>query len=446
VKLPALLHRDAFDEHVGGAGLSSCYEELLRRVRATEPGLRALLPEQGRRKRIMAEVGALEVVTSTAARRGPVHGLPLGVKDVLRVDGLETRAGSALPPECFLGEQAVVVTRAREHGAVVLGKTTSAEFACFEPCSAQNPRARGHTPGGSSSGSAAAVAAGFAACALGTQTVGSVIRPAAYCGVAACVPSRGRISNVGVVPYSPTIDLVGYLVPGAGDLAVWGAALLDDWAEGAASRPPPSLAVLTGGPLEFLEAGALASFEASVARLQRAGLRVEPVELPLDHAELVVRHQELIFREFSEVHERWYAEHGALYRPISAEIYERGAALSPQVVEVGKQSMARTRSALEGALQERGLDAWFAPSAPGPAPAGLGSTGNPVMSLAWTHAGLPQCALPSGELEGRPVGVQLIGAHGSDEACASWAEQLARVLDSASSERAAGPPGSREQR
>ena len=159
MKLPALLHRDAFDARVGEAGLASCYEELLRRVSCAEPSLRSLLPEHGRRERVLAEVGELEARGMPAHERAQVYGLPLGVKDVLRVDGLETRAGSALPAGCFEGEQASVVSRAREQGAVVLGKTTSAEFACFEPCSAQNPRALGHTPGGSSSGSAAAVAA-----------------------------------------------------------------------------------------------------------------------------------------------------------------------------------------------------------------------------------------------------------------------------------------------
>ncbi|WP_374205528.1 amidase family protein [Streptomyces sioyaensis] len=171
------------------------------RIDDVDPQVRAFVPEAGRRTRLLeaarkrAAAGACE-----AAGRPALYGVPVGIKDIVHADGLPTRAGSALPPEVLGGPQATVVDRLCAAGALIAGKTVTAEFAVTAPGPTRNPHHLAHTPGGSSSGSAAAVAAGMVPLAIGTQTVGSMIRPAAYCGVVGFKPTYGRIPVAGVIP------------------------------------------------------------------------------------------------------------------------------------------------------------------------------------------------------------------------------------------------------
>ena len=153
----------------------------------------------------------------------------MGVKDIIRVDGFPTRAGSRLPPHLFAGPQAACVTALRRAGALVLGKTVTTEFAGFEPGPTANPHRPGHTPGGSSSGSAAAVAAGYCPLALGTQTIGSVIRPAAFCGIVGFKPSLGRIATAGLVDFSPAVDTVGIFTQDLAGMGSVAAVLCGEW-------------------------------------------------------------------------------------------------------------------------------------------------------------------------------------------------------------------------
>src|SRR5436305_8436203 len=193
--------------------LSRYINALCDRIEGRDAEIQALLPEPGRRERLLREAAALEARYPVPAERPPLFGIPVGVKDIFHVDGFVTLAGSELPPELFAGPEAAAVTRLREAGALILGKTATTEFAFLAPASTRNPRNPAHTPGGSSSGSAAAVAAGFCPLALGTQTVGSSIRPAAFCGVAGYVASRGRVSLDGILPFSPSLDQFGMFAP-----------------------------------------------------------------------------------------------------------------------------------------------------------------------------------------------------------------------------------------
>lgn len=173
----------------GTLALAAFVHRLCDRIEAVDPQIEALLPEAGRRERLLREAERLEAMFPDRHTRPALWGVPLGVKDIFHVDGFATRAGSALPPEVLAGRQGGVVTKLRAAGAIIVGKTVTTEFAFFEPGPTRNPHNVQHTPGGSSSGSAAAVAAGLCALALGTQTIGSTIRPAAYCGIAGFKPS-----------------------------------------------------------------------------------------------------------------------------------------------------------------------------------------------------------------------------------------------------------------
>ncbi|MES1211047.1 MAG: amidase, partial [Acidobacteriota bacterium] len=196
--------RDLPDIH----GLLEQVEELFA---VREPALQSFVPEKGRFARLHREVEKIFVDHPKSLYRDYLFGLPIAVKDVFRVEGLPTRAGSRLPPEEFAGPEAEVVAKLRKAGMLVLGKTVSTEFAYYAPGPTRNPHHAEHTPGGSSSGSAAAVGAGLCPMALGTQTIGSIIRPAAYCGVVGFKPSFGRISTQGLVPLAPSLDHVGFL-------------------------------------------------------------------------------------------------------------------------------------------------------------------------------------------------------------------------------------------
>src|SRR5829696_7702500 len=178
-----------------------------------EPAILALLPEENRFARLKTEADTLALGYPDLVNRPPLFGAFVGVKDIFHVEGFTTQAGSALPSELFQGEEAESVTRLKDAGALIFGKTVTTEFAYFSAGPTRNPHNVAHTPGGSSSGSAAAVAAGFCQLALGTQTIGSIIRPASFCGVVGLKPTYERISRAGVIPLSPSLDHIGFFTP-----------------------------------------------------------------------------------------------------------------------------------------------------------------------------------------------------------------------------------------
>ncbi|WP_316521969.1 amidase [Kitasatospora brasiliensis] len=418
---PRSLTREAAGLRVGAPELPEYVDQLCARVDRVDPLIHAFVPEPGRHGRLRAQARQLAARHPEPDGRPPLYGVAVGVKDIAHVDGLPTHGGSALPPGVLAGPQAVVVDRLRAAGALVAGKTVTAEFAASAPGPTRNPHHPGHTPGGSSSGSAAAVAAGLVPLAIGTQTVGSVVRPAAYCGVVGFRPTYGRIPFAGVIPNAPSFDTLGVFTADLAGAALAASLLCDGWrAERGGPAEPvlgrPVLGVADGTYLECAEPGALRAFEERLDRLARAGLVVRRVELFPDFAE-VRRQLQLVNRfELARSHADWFARFGGLYRSETVAGIRAGQGVAAEDRAAALRFRERLRERVAAAQAAAGVDLWLAPSATGGAPEGLHSTGDAVMSLPWSFLGRPALSLPAGRTgRGLPLGLQVVGSEGEDE-------------------------------
>ncbi len=399
-----------------------------------EPLVGAFVEEPDRWSRLAAAARSLLLRYPDERDRPPFFGVAVGVKDIFHVDGLETRAGSSVPPAELAGPQAESVRRLAAAGAIVLGKTVTTEFAYFAPRGTRNPADPDRTPGGSSSGSAAAVAAGLCPLSLGTQTIGSISRPASYCGVVGFKPSYERIPRTGVIPLAPSVDHVGFFTPDVAAARRAAAVLLDGWLGGGDGRPP-RLAIPTGPYLDALEPGGRERFERGCRLLADAGLEWQDVPAMPDFDDVVARHRRLVAAEAAEVHREWFARYGESYHPKTRELIESGLEVDAEELEAARRGRLRLRQELESEMERHGIDVWLTPASQDVAPTGLDSTGDPILNLPWSHAGLPSITLPSitpaasakGEL---PFGLQFVGRFGADEAlleaAAAWERGLGR--------------------
>ena len=400
---------------------------------AREPEVLAFVPEAGRFDRLRREAEALEKQFPDPDQRPPLFGIFLGVKDIFHVDGFPTRAGSLLPPDLLAGPEGDAVSRLKQVGALIVGKTITTEFAYFAPGPTRNPHHPAHTPGGSSSGSAAAVAAGLCDIALGTQTIGSINRPAAFCGVIGYKPSYDRISREGVIPLSPSVDHVGVfgasiewveraarVVVGDWRLALSGVDRLD-----VGNLQQAVLGIPEGPYLDHTEPEGIEHFRSVVELLSSAGFMVKSIPSMPDFKDITHRHNTIVAYDVACVHEKWYAEFRDLYHPKTIELITRGQTISNTQYQIALEGCAQLRQHLTELMTLHQIDLWLSPSAPGPAPRGLDSTGNPVMNLPWTHAGLPTLTLPAGKnKDGLPLGLQLTAGWYADEKLFSWAKAL----------------------
>ena len=415
------------------------YESQLHRIAAREPEVKAFTDPADvivARVERSSDAGLLVAVKDNIA----CDGLPparcgselppeVAVKNNIACDGLPpARCGSELPPEAHAinaGPEATVVTRLREAGCVIAGKTRLAEFAALAPPATTNPHNRDYSPGGSSSGSAAAVAAGFVDAALGTQTIGSIGRPAAFCGVAALAPTRGRVPRDGVELYSPSVDVVGAFAKDCNTLRDVSRLIYDDWEEPDPDGGvlPRKLAVLATFRDAVCTAEAKTNFAQALAYLRDAGFEgtvcAMPTPLLDDFAGLARRHRGLVNSELQQGHAKRFADHGPLYRP------ETAALLRASYDAVDPGSMEALREELEAALGA--AFAFVAPAAATVPPLlAEGTTGDPSASLPFAHAGLPSVTLPVGRdhATNLPVCLQFVGRAGADEALLQFAARL----------------------
>ncbi|HEV7505844.1 MAG TPA: amidase [Thermoanaerobaculia bacterium] len=395
-----------------------------------EPDVLAFLPEEGRFERLRRDWEALERRWPDPARRPPLFGVPVGVKDIFHVAGFETRGGSRLPPEELKGPEAASVTALREAGALILGKTVSTEFAFFAPGPTRNPWNPEHTPGGSSSGSAAAVGAGLCPLALGTQTIGSIMRPAAFCGAVGFKPSYERISREGIIPLAPSLDHIGFFTPDVAGAMRAASVLCRDWLVVKPARKP-RLGVPEGPFLERASGEGLVHFRQVCHRLADAGFEIVHVPALPDFGEIVERHFRITAAEMARVHRDWFARFGDLYAEKTAELIRRGQTVTDDELERDLDDREELRDVLTAHMDDHRVDLWISPPALGAAPRGLDSTGDPVMNVPWSQAGMPAVCLPAGRnANGLPLGLQVSSRWWTDESLLCWAADLENTLRS----------------
>ncbi len=399
---------------------------LCDRIEAVDDRIQSLLPEENRRGRLLADLSMLENKYPDPLLRPPLFGIPVGVKDIFRADGFETRAGSRLPASLFEGRESAVVSALKKAGALILGKTVSTEFAWFQPGPTCNPHKPGHTPGGSSSGSAAAVAAGFTPLALGTQTIGSISRPASYCGVFGFKPSLGRIPTTGVIPFSPSLDHVGFFTHDIEGVELVCGLLVKGWKQQAAMiAEKPVLGIPTGDYLHQAEPGILQWFDKKMANLKQAGFRFIETDVFGDIQCINAAHRQIIARDFAATHNSWFHDFGGLYSDHSIQLINEGQKVSDQNVKEAQQMRAALNQQMNQTAVREGVDVWLSPSSVDAAPQGLQSTGSPLMNLPWTFLGCPTLSLPAGKNPSDlPLGIQAATASGEDELLIGWCKDL----------------------
>jgi aspartyl-tRNA(Asn)/glutamyl-tRNA(Gln) amidotransferase subunit A len=413
-------------------------EACLKRIDTREDRVKAWVLVDREGARAQARQRAEEV--RRGGWRGPLHGIPVGIKDIVDVFDWPTAAGSRLWQASVARYDATVVRRLVQAGAVLVGKTVTTLFASFDPPPTRNPWNPARTPGGSSSGSAAALTCGMCLAALGSQTGGSITRPASYCGVPGCKPTWGRVSTHGVVPLAPSLDHVGPLARCVRDLAVVlqviaGPDPLDptcaerpvpDWSAGlhGAQRPPRLGRVR--GLFESLADGAVRGMMEQVsARLRERGAVIQDVALPASFAEVLERHRIVMAVEAAQYHESRLRRHPEDYGPCIRGLLEEGLTCPASEYARTKEHQAQLRHDMLACFT--GVDALLTPATTMAAP-DAGTTGDPAFNSPWSYTGLPTVSVPAlWTAEGLPQAIQLVGAPWSEGtlfAAGAWCEEV----------------------
>ncbi len=373
---------------------------------------------------------------------GPLHGIPVGIKDIIDTRDMPTEDGTVLHAGRRPVEDATLVSRLRQAGAVILGKTVTTELAVFGPGKTRNPHDLERTPGGSSSGSAAAVAAGMVPLAVGTQTNGSVIRPASFCGVYGYKPTFGSISRHRVLPQSRPLDQVGVFGRSIGDVALIAEALMGFDPNDPDTRPvarpalvktqaeeppvPPKLAFVKTPVWDQAEETTREAFAEIVDQL---GERAAELELPDIFTTAHEQHRIIMEADLARSFDREYTEGREQLTAILREMLERGN----QIRAVDYNNAVADTQALYRNFDKifEWHDAIITPAVIGEAPVGLGSTGSPVFCTIWTLCGMPAVTLPLLQgANGMPLGLQLVGPRGDDARLLRTANWLAAELGS----------------
>jgi Asp-tRNA(Asn)/Glu-tRNA(Gln) amidotransferase A subunit family amidase len=360
----------------------------------------------------------VQVAPQPALGDGPLTGIPFGAKDIMETRGLSTEYGSPIYKGRLGITDAAIVTSLRRRGAVLLGKTHTTAFAYRTPAPTRNPRNLEHTPGGSSSGSAAAVAAGMVPFALGTQTRGSVLRPASFCGVTGFKPSYGLVSVDGVLPYAKSLDTVGFFTHMPADmLALWEA-----MGHSPGSDAPLSLGV--PDPMPEVDAEMATAVQNAIDRLRRAGIRTQSIDIAGLLKTLDAATNDIAFYEGARFHEQRWKEHGARLLEL-ADLVEKGLKMPVERYERGLQQIKEGQLRLSELY--RTTPVILVPAATGAAPRGLSYTGDPRINAPWTGLGTPAVSIPM-PVAGLPLGLQLTANHGQDARVLRAAVRLHQVL------------------
>lgn len=416
---------------VPAAPVRSSVDACLEQIDRHDAAVRAWVSVDGDGARGTAD--ALDARSRGGAPAAPLHGMPVALKDIFDAAGMVTASGAGEFAHRRVDRDAAAVAALRAAGAVVLGKTVTTQFAFADPSITRNPWNLDHTPGGSSSGSAAAVAAGMARAALGSQTIGSTIRPAGYCGVVGFKGTYGRISTEGVTPLAWSLDHVGIFARSVEDAARVYAVLAGD----PAALPAPASGAGTpvhrrrlAVPRRWIDALAAGQIRAHLddvaALLRNAGAAVEEVELPPSASRIETDGRLVLSVEAAAYHSRWFPEHAVEYSPRIRALVEAGFQEPATTYIRAHEARYQFRRDMSATFER--YDALLLPSTPAPAPPlSEGTTGDPVFCAPWTFAGFPACALPSGLTPtGLPLSVQLVGPMAGDAGLlevARWCEE-----------------------
>ncbi|MHB1425589.1 MAG: amidase [Gemmataceae bacterium] len=419
--------------------VKSCLERIERREKHVRAWV--LVDDEGALAR--AEECGREI--ERGGWRGPLHGIPLGIKDIFDVFDWPTAAGSRLWKNSIARQDAAVVRRLRQAGAIFLGKTVTTQYASFDPPPTRNPWNPARTTGGSSSGSAAALACGMCLGALGSQTGGSIARPASYCGVAGCKPTFGLVSVEGVVPLAPSMDHVGTMARCVRDLAILLqviASTSNNEPEALATAADPSLTLparrLTTrkprlgrlrGLFDYRADSAVAGMMNQVCiRLEKQGATIVDVPEPAAFAEVLPRHRTVMAVEAAAYHELRLRRHPEDYDPWIRTLLEEGLKCPAPEYARCKEHQKLLRSEMEHCFE--GVDALITPATTCPAP-DTSSTGDPAFNSPWSYTGLPTISFPAGlAADGLPLGIQLVGRPWSESELfnvAIWCEEMLGV-------------------
>ena len=379
-------------------------------------------------------VRAMAHADPAAARRvqplpGPLHGLPLGVKDVLDTADMPSEYNSPIWRGHRPRADAACVAWARAAGAVVLGKTVTTEFATRTPGPTTNPHDPARTPGGSSSGSAAGVAAGYFPFAYGTQTAGSVIRPAAYCGIIGYKPSFGLINRMGMKLMSDSLDTVGVMARSVGDCALLAGAV-SSHDLGDPDRHPgraPRIGLCRGPTWDRALPETATLFDNLRGLMQRAGAMVSDLDLPPEYGRLEDDHAVVMNAESARALGWEMTTARNALSPALRERMEWGLAQPAARVSEAVASLRRLQDGFAAVMD--GLDILLTPAAPGQAPVGLAWTGDAGFNFVWTSLHVPCVTVPAGAgPDGMPLGIQVVGCRGEDRAVLAWAAWVAAAL------------------
>ena len=396
----------------------------LRRIAETEPALQAWAWLDG--EYALAQARELDARRKSGAAIGPLHGLPVGIKDVIDVARVPGENGTAIDKGRVPTKDAALVARLRAAGAVIMGKTVTTEMAYMNPSKSRNPHDPTRTPGGSSAGSAVAVAAGMVPLAVGTQTGGSVIRPASFCGIVGFKPSFGLIGRTGILPQSPFLDTVGVFARSVQDAALLADALAghDPDYPATAPMPAPRLLQTASAAVPVRPNFALADLPAPPetppqmrAALQELadllGDRCERFELPAMFGEAAAIRSRINKAEMAKFYYGHEKRGGELMSPVLAEAMDEGKAIPARDYLAALDWRAVLNAGLDRLFDR--CDAILCAASVGPAPAGLDSTGDPSFNGLWTLCGVPAITLPLfSDESGLPMGLQLIGRRGDD--------------------------------
>jgi Asp-tRNA(Asn)/Glu-tRNA(Gln) amidotransferase A subunit family amidase len=373
---------------------------------------------------------------------GPLHGVPVGIKDIFDTSDMPTEFGSPIWAGRTPRQDSTAVAMLRAAGAVIMGKTVTTEFAYFQPGKTKNPHDSARTPGGSSSGSAAAVAAGSVPGAIGSQTNGSMIRPASFCGVVGFKPSHGLIPRAGALQLSRALDHVGVFARSVEDAALLAECMVGFDEEDPDTRPigrPPFMSTTLAKPplpprLAFAKTPAWKHAEpvteAAFAELVEAlGENAVEIELGESYEKAIDFQKILMDVEMAHNLHRDYEQGASSMSAVLRELIERGRTYKATDYARALAGAATMRAMLDPTFDE--FDAILTPAAPGEAPLGLDRTGNPIFCTIWTYLGLPAITLPLLSSEaGMPIGVQLVGRYRNDARLLRTANWLAQTLGS----------------